>query len=73
MELSKGDKVTVYVNISETKEPESLEIFSVVRRAAAGDDGYGEYGIEWLDIAPAKAQKIKDFLVKHPASPVALK
>ena len=73
MELQKGDKVIVYLNVSETKEPESLEMTTVVRRALEEEDGYGEFGMEWLNVSEDKLKRVKEYLVKHPAASVALK
>jgi hypothetical protein len=71
LELAKSDKVLVYLNVSETKEPVSMELLAVVRRAGTGDNGYGEFGMEWVTITDDKKQKIIEFLKNHPAAAVA--
>lgn len=73
LELMKGDKVVVYVNVSETKTPENLELLAIVRRAGVADHGYGEFGMEWVGIPDDKKEKIRVYLANHPAAPVAVR
>jgi c-di-GMP-binding flagellar brake protein YcgR len=73
MGLSLKDRVLVYVNISETKEPVGLELMAVVRRATEGGDGFGEYGLEWFEITEESRDKISKFLENHPSAVVSTK
>jgi hypothetical protein len=41
-------------------------MFSIIRRAAVGADGQGEYGLEWLQATDQIKADIKTFLARHP-------
>ncbi|MBI5178594.1 MAG: PilZ domain-containing protein [Nitrospinae bacterium] len=67
VQLTKGDKVRVFVNLSHTKEPRNVEMFSIVRRVSIAEDGQGDYGLEWLQATDQIKQDIKTFLSRHPS------
>jgi hypothetical protein len=62
MNLSLKDIVVVYVNVSDTKEADNLELTGIVRRESAGDDGYVDFGLEWTGLTDEQRDKIKKFL-----------
>jgi len=67
MELMKGDKIRIFLNVSLEKERRNIELFCIVRRAGVAADGQGDYGLAWHEASEQVQTEIRNFLTNHPA------
>ena len=65
--LESGDKVRLFLDISERGRKNVVDVAGIVRRAGKPGDIASEIGIEFVDVAPEVMDAIRRFIKHHPS------